>query len=124
MKAHVKDKGMVIYRVYKDVGSGLNTTRKGLWRLLRDAKANKFSTIIINYKDRLTRFGYIYLKNFLAEFGVKLVYLNKLSDKSSESEMVEDLVAIIHSFSGKLYGLRSGKNREKDKKNGSISKNL
>ena len=124
MKAHVKDKNMEIYRIYKDVGSGLNTKRKGLWRLLRDAKANKFSTIFINYKDRLTRFGYKYLKNYLSEFGVKLVYLNKLSDKSPESEMVEDMVTIIHSFSGKLYGLRSGKNREKDKKNCTITKNL
>lgn len=112
MKAHVKDENMEIYRVYKDVGSGLNTKRKGMWRLLRDAKANKFSTIFVNYKDRLTRFGYIYLKNYLSEFGVKLACLNKLSDKNPESEMVEDLVAIIHSFSGKLYGLRSGKNKK------------
>lgn len=124
MKSRVKDENMEIYRIYKDVGSGLNTKHKGLWRLLKDAKTNKFSTIFVNYKDRLTKFGYKYLKNYLSEFGVKLVYLNKLSDKSPESEMVEDLVAIIHSFSGKLYGLRSGKNREKNNKNCSISKNL
>ena len=100
MKAHLKQENHKLYHVYKDVGSGLNTKRKGLWRLLRDAKANKFSTIFITYKDRLTRFGYIYLKKYLSEFGVKLKYLNELSDKSPESEMVEDLVAIIHSFSG------------------------
>jgi excisionase family DNA binding protein len=123
MKAHVKDENMEIYRVYKDVGSGLNTNRRGLWRLLRDAKANKFSTIFINYKDRLTRFGYKYLNTYLSEFGVNLSCLNKLSDKSPESEMVEDLVAIIHSFSGKLYGLRSAKNRKKDKKKSTVSKN-
>ena len=123
MEVRVKDENMEIYQVYKDVGSGLNTKRKGLWRLLRDAKADKFSTIFVNYKDRLTRFGYNYLKKYLSEFGVKLAYLNKLSDKSPESEMVEDLVAIIHSFSGKLYGLRSGKNRKKDKKNCTSSKN-
>ena len=124
MKARVKDENMEIYRIYKDVGSGLNTKCKGLWRLLKNTKTNKFSTIFVNYKDRLTRFGYKYLENYLSEFGVKLVYLNMLSDKSPESEMVEDLVAIIHSFNGKLYGLRSGKNREKNKKNCSISKNL
>ena len=124
MKAHVKDENMEIYRIYKDVGSGLNTKRKGLWRLLKDAKTNKFSTIFVNYKDRLMRFGYKYLKNYLSEFGVRLVYLNKLSEKSPESDMVEDLVAIIHSFSGKLYGLRLAKNRKKDKKNCTISKNL
>ena len=98
-----------IYNVYKDVGSGLNSKRKGLWRLLKDAKTHKFSLILLNYKERLTRFGYNYLKNYVSEFGVSLQYLHTLEEKSPESEMVEDLVAIIHSFSGKLYGLRSRK---------------
>ena len=107
LKVHALREKRDIYRIYKDIGSGLNTKRKGLWRLLKDVKANKFSTILITYKDRFTRFGYNYLKSYVSEFGVKLVYLNKLKEKSPESEMVEDLVAIIHSFSGKLYGLRS-----------------
>lgn len=84
-----------------------------MWgRLLRDAKKDKFSLVLFTYKDRLTRFGYKYLKQFLSEFNVKVNYLNELDEKSPESEMVEDLVAIIHSFSGKLYGLRSGKNKK------------
>jgi putative resolvase len=112
LQVHALKEKMMIYRIYKDIGSGLNTKRKGLWRLLKDAKANKFSTILITYKDRFTRFGYNYLKSYVSEFDVKLVYLNKLKEKTPESEMVEDLVAIIHSFSGKLYGLRSGKNKK------------
>ena len=123
LKAHALKEKLSVYRTYKDVGSGLNTKRKGLWRLLRDAKAYKFSKILVNYKDRLTRFGYNYLKNYLAEFGVTLVSLNKLEDKTPESEMVEDLVAIIHSFSGKLYGLRSGKNKKSAEKKVQKSKN-
>jgi len=109
LQFHAQKEKLELYKVYKDVGSGLNTKRKGLWRLIRDAKNNKFSLILINYKDKLTRFGYMYLKNYLSEFGVRIEYLNSFEDKSPESEMVEDLVAIIHSFSGKLYGLRSGK---------------
>ncbi len=65
-----------------------------------------FSLILVNYKDRLTRFGYKYVKKYLSEFGVRIHYLNKLDEKAPESEMVEDLVAIIRSFSGKLYGIR------------------
>ena len=67
---------------------------------------------LITYKDRLTRFGYNYLNQYLSEFNVKVAYLNELDEKSPESEMVEDLVAIIHSFSGRLYGLRSAKNKK------------
>ena len=50
------------------------------------------------------------------------MYLKKLEDKAPESEMIEDLVALIHSFNGKLYGLSSGKNKENAAKKG-CSKN-
>lgn len=112
LRAHARNNNREIYKVYKDIGSGLNTKRKGLWRLLRDAKKDKFSLVLVTYKDRLTRFGYNYLKQYLSEFNLQVKYLNKLDEKSPESEMVEDLVAIIHSFSGRLYGLRSAKNKK------------
>jgi putative resolvase len=112
LKAYARAHHFEVYNAYKDVGSGLNTARKGLWRLLRDAKKDKFSLVLLTYKDRLTRFGYKYLKQYLSEFGVKVKYLNELDEKSPESEMVEDMIAIVHSFSGKLYGLRSGKNKK------------
>lgn len=111
MKEFARSKGLHCHKIYQDVGSGLNANRKGLWRLFRDAKNGNFSLILVNYKDRLTRFGYKYLESYFSEFGVKINVLNKLDDKSPESEMVEDLIAIIHSFSGKLYGMRSSKQK-------------
>ncbi len=102
-----------LIRTYKDVGSGLNTDRKGLWQLIQDSKKSQFSAILISYKDRLTRFGYKYLEKYLSEFNVKIICVNKLEDKTPESELVEDLVAIIHSFSGKLYRMRRTEKKEK-----------
>ena len=75
-------------------------------------KGNALSLVLVNYKDRFTRFDYRYIKTYLSEFGVKVQSLHKLDEKTLESEMVEDLVAIISSFSGKLYGLRSNKNKK------------
>jgi predicted site-specific integrase-resolvase len=106
LKAHAARQNYAVHSVYTDVGSGLNTNRKGLWRLMRDCQSGKFSTIFINFKDRLTRFGYKYLEKYVSEFGIRLVSINRLEDTSPESELVEDLVAIIHSFSGKMYRLR------------------
>ena len=106
LKEHARSNAMSIYRVYKDIGSGLNTHRKNLWKLLRDARKGAFSHVLLTYKDRLTRFGFEYLQEYLAEFNVALHYLHELDEKTPESEMVEDLVAIIHSFSGKLYRMR------------------
>ena len=96
----------MIYKIYKDVGSGLNMNRKGLWKMIQDAKRGRFSTIYINCKDRLTRFGCRYLDAYFSEFNVSIACVNELDDKTPESELVEDLVAIVHSFSGKLYRMR------------------
>ena len=106
LKEHALNNHITVYHIYKDVASGLNTSRKGLWKLLRDARKGLFSHVFLTYKDRLTRFGYEYLENYLAEFNVSVHYLHELDEKTPESEMVEDLVAIIHSFSGKLYRMR------------------
>jgi len=110
VKFYCKKNNLDIIKIYKDIGSGLNTNRKGLWRLIRDAKKGLFSIVVINFKERLTRFGYGYLKEYLGEFGVEIISVNKLEDKTPETELVEDLLAIIQSFSGKLYGMRSHKN--------------
>ena len=86
MEKECKEQSKEIFNVYKDIGSGLNTKRKGLWRLIRDARAGKFSYMAINYKDRLTRFGYKYIEKYLDEFGVTILCLNTLDDKAPESE--------------------------------------
>ena len=83
-----------------------------LWKLIRDAKKGQFSYVIVNFKDRLTRFGFRYLEEYLGEFNVKIIVVNKLENKALETEIVEDLVSIIQSFSGRLYGMRSHKNKK------------
>jgi len=113
LKQYAYTRKLRLHNIYKDVGSGLNTNRKGLWRLIRNARKGAFSKIIVTYKDRLTRFGYKYLKNYLSEFGVQILSLNEMEIKTPETELVEDLVTIIQSFSGKLYGMRSHKNLKK-----------
>lgn len=112
LRAYALKQGICVYRVYKDIGSGLNVRRKSLWKLVRDARKGLFSSVLLTYKDRLTRFGYEYLHKYLAEFNVSIRYVHELDEKSPESEMVEDLVAIIHSFSGKLYRMRRSKKRK------------
>ena len=99
----------VVYKTYRDIGSGLNQNRKGLWHLIRDARKGLFSTVYVSFKDRLTRFGFKYLERYLAEFNVSVNVVNSLDEKRPESELVEDMVAIIHSFSGKLYRMRRNK---------------
>jgi len=89
VKNYCSRNGLETIITYKDMGSGLNANRKGLWRLIRDAKKGKFSSVVINYKDRLTRFGYRYLEEYLNDFGVEVICANKLEEKTPpETELV------------------------------------
>lgn len=69
---------------------------------------NKVKRIFISYKDRLTRFGYNYIKQICDFHNVEIIILSENKNKKSESEeLAEDIIALIHSFSGKMYGLRN-----------------
>ena len=91
-----------------DVASGLSDKRPGLLRLMALARQGKVSDIAITYPDRLTRFGFGYLEEFFCGYGVRIHVVDGQEDhRSVQEELVDDLIAIVTSFSEKLYGLRS-----------------
>ncbi|XDF44993.1 IS607 family transposase [Saccharolobus solfataricus] len=93
-------------QVITDVGSGLNMKRKGFLKLLRMILNNEVSRVVVAYPDRLVRFGFEILEEVCKAHGCEIVVLNQ---EDKEEELVEDLVSILVSFSGKLYGMRSHK---------------
>ncbi|MFJ5718345.1 IS607 family transposase [Neobacillus sp. NPDC093127] len=98
--------------IIEDVGSGLNDKRKGLVKLMKLAQEGRISDIAIRYRDRLTRFGFEYLQIYFESHHVQLHILDDhAKERSVQEELVDDLMAIIASFSGKLYGIRSHKNK-------------
>ena len=110
------DKEFLIVDILSDVGSGLNDKRKGLHKLMKMAKENEITDIAIRYKDRLTRFGYGYLEGYFNSYGVTIHVLDQEEEvKTAQEELADDLISIITSFSGKLYGLRSKKHKELQK---------
>ena len=93
-----------VHEVITDIGSGLNEKRKGFLKLL--------GKVVIMYEDRLTRFGFDTLKRVFEEHGTSIEVLNQTDVKPLQQELVEDLITIISHFSGKLYGMRSHKQKE------------
>lgn len=91
----------------KEIGSGMNDQRPKLIKLLKDTSWN---TLIVENKDRLTRFGFNYLETLLAQNGKRIIVIND-SDEDKQN-LMEDLVSIIYSFSARMYGLRRKKNKE------------
>ena len=73
-----------------------------------DISLGKVSQLIIAHKDRLTRFGFDYFSHMAQTNGCEIVVINQES-LSPQQEMVEDLLAIVHTFSCRLYGLRKYK---------------
>ena len=96
----------------KDIGSGLNTRRRGLGQLLELAHRRRIRAVGITYKDRLTRFGFEYLEAYLAACGVEILVLHPDDDQTPEEELVSDMIALVTSFAGRLYGRRSQQVKE------------
>ena len=98
--------------VLKEVGSSLNDKRKKLQELITLVLNDKVNRVFVTYRDRLTRFGYHYLESVFLAKGVEIVVLIDISqDKDIQQELVEDIMSLIASFSEKLYGMRSHKNK-------------
>lgn len=103
-------KGYAIEKIVKEVASGMNDTRKKLLQLFSLPPKR----IIIEHKDRLTRFGFNFLEHFLKQSGFELIVMNR--DYEEENDLLKDLIAIITSFCCRLYGLKRGNKKSKNMK--------
>lgn len=101
--------------IIKDVGSGLSDTRTGFVKLTNLVINKKITKIIIEHKDRLTRFQYNFIEKMFNTYGVEIIHIEK-NDVSEQEDLATDLVSIIASFSGRLYGKRSAERRKNKKK--------
>ena len=73
-------KGWVIHKSIKEIGSGLNDNRQQLVKIL---ESNKPTRIIVEHKDRLTRFGFNYLKLLLNRLGTEIIVINETKDNET-----------------------------------------
>ncbi len=92
----------------KEVGGGMNFRRKHFLDLLDRIGRGEIGKVLVAHKDRLVRFGFDLLDHLAREQGCEIIVVNQES-LSPEQEMVEDLLAIVHTFSCRLYGMRKYK---------------
>jgi excisionase family DNA binding protein len=108
---YCSSKGYKVIDVLSDVASGLKADRKGLLRLLEYVTNRQVDVVVVTYRDRLTRFGLEYLEYFFRQYGVRVEAVLGEEPKDSHQELVEDLVEVVTSLAGKLYGVRSRRRR-------------
>jgi len=96
---------LVVDQVVCEVGSGLNGRRPKLARLLADRTA---TTIVVEHRDRLARFGVEQLQAALAAQGRRVVVADP---GETTDDLVRDMVDVLTSFCARLYGRRGARNR-------------
>ncbi|MBU0554314.1 IS607 family transposase [Myxococcota bacterium] len=101
--------------VLEDVGSGMSSNRVQLRQLFKLATQGKIDRVVIENKDRLSRFYFDIFVLFFESQGVTVEWINETLTQSYEDELVGDIVALMSSFSAKIYGRRSAENRRKKK---------
>ena len=109
LRQYLVSKGLNPEYVYSDIASGMNEDRKGLNEMMNAIISGKISKVVISHKDRLTRFGFGYLKTIFSRYNTEIEIVNLEDEKSFQDELSEDLVATIHHFSMKFYGKRKNK---------------
>lgn len=97
-------RGYQVSKVVKEIGSGVNDDRPKFLALLADPS---ISRIVIEHKDRGTRFGFRYIETLLKAYGREIEVVNP-SENSTE-DLLSDLTSIIYSFCARLYGQRRAK---------------
>lgn len=98
-------RGLSVAEVVTEVGSGLNARRPKLAKLLRDPQV---STIVVEHRDRLARFGVEHLTCALAATGRSIVVLD---NAEVDDDLVRDMTEILTSFCARLYGRRSARRK-------------
>ena len=95
------------YEIIKDIGSGINSKRKGFLAILDASIKGEVQEIVVTHKDRLCRFNFDLIKRIVETYSNgKIVVLNQRATSPNE-ELVDDLLSIITVFSARVHGLRS-----------------
>ena len=84
------------------MGSGLNDKREKLHQLLDMVLQDKVDRIFVTYRDRLTRFGFHYLKKVCSYHSVKIIVVKDASEEEYvREELTEDMMALTAFLLGK-----------------------
>ena len=101
--------------VVKEIGSGLNGNRRRLRRLVAD---HTVGTIVVERRQRLSRFGFEYVEAALAGRGARILVME---EAELEDDLVRDVTEVMTSLCARLYGRRSARRRKADESDWHIS---
>jgi len=99
------------HTIVKEVGSGLNFQRKEFLKIIHQIINNEIEEIVVAHKDRLCRFGFELIENFIKKYSNGKIIILENHQLNPEEELTRDLVSIINVFSSKINGMRKYKKK-------------
>jgi predicted site-specific integrase-resolvase len=105
LRAYAAARGYQVAAEVTEIASGLNDERPKLKKVLTDARVG---VLVVEHKDRLTRFGYGYIATLLEQQGRRV---ETIFPRDTGDGLVDDFVAVITSMAARLSGRRTSKRR-------------
>src|SRR5262249_27586300 len=92
VRAFCAAKGWQVAHIVMECGSGVNEQRPQFLALLADTSINH---IVVEHKDRCSRFGVAYIQTLLKTQGRELVIVNEHEADEGQAEVMQDFLALI-----------------------------
>ncbi len=106
-----RERGYQVVALIAEQASSLNEGRRGMKRLLHLIDQQEIDVVLIEYPDRLVRFGFGYLEETFRWKQVRLEVGEPPKVQTSTEELLADLLSMVTVFSGRLDGSRAKKIR-------------
>src|SRR5205823_7514020 len=105
LKDYAAAKGYQVTKTVSELASGLNESRPKFLKLLTDPS---IGVIVVEHRDRATRFGLTYLESLMQMQGRRL---EVIFPSDTDNDLVDDFMAVITSMASRIYGPRTSKRR-------------
>lgn len=109
LRTFAHQQGWKVGKIFTDIASGMNEQRKGLHSLLKAVAVKQPFAVICTYRDRIARFGTKVINQFCQTFDTKVFSMYQQEDQAVENKLVEDMIALVTSFAGRLHRQRRRK---------------
>jgi putative resolvase len=105
LKDYAASKGYQVSKTVSELASGLNDNRPKLLKLLTDLS---IGVIVVEHRDRLTRFGFHYIEQLMQTQGRRI---EVIFPSDTDNDLVDDFIAVITAMASRIYGRRTSKRR-------------
>ena len=105
LKDYAASRGYQVTKIVSELASGLNESRPKFLKLLTDAS---IGVIVVEHRDRATRFGLTYIEQLMQMQGRRL---EVIFPSDTDNDLVEDFIAVITSMASRISGRRTSKRR-------------